>query len=142
MIERFRLPALVLFICAAAPAASFAEGAVAIGLPANVATDGVAIGHSDSHDTREGAERSAMALCRREEQGATRGLCKIVLNFKDQCVAVAVDPLFGTAGFGWAVADTSQAAGERALAMCRDSSTAERRNACKIDGAGCDGSAK
>lgn len=142
MQKRFRLPALVLLLWASAPAASFAEGAVALGLPANVATDGVAIGHSDSHDTKEGAERSAMDLCRREEQGPTKGLCKIVLNFRNQCVAVAVDPLFGTAGFGWAVADTRQAASERALMMCRDSSTPERRNACKIDGGGCDGTAK
>lgn len=142
MRTRFRLPALALVLWTASHAASLAEGAVALGLPANVATDGVAIGHSDSHDTREGAERSAMALCQREEQGATKGLCRIVLNFKDQCVAVAVDPLSGTAGFGWAVADTRQAAAERALALCRDSSMPERRNACKIDGGGCDGSAK
>lgn len=142
MLKHFRLPTLTVLLCVAVPAASLAEGAVALGLPANVATDGVAIGHSDSHDTKEGAERSAIDLCRREEQGPTKGLCRIVLNFRNQCVAVAVDPLFGTAGFGWAVADTRQAAGERALTMCRDSSTPERRNACKIDGGGCDGTAK
>lgn len=121
---------------------AFAEGAVAIGQPANVANDGIAIGYSYNHTDKPGAEQRAMAECRRQEEAGTKGLCKLVLNFRNQCVAVAVDPLAGTPGFGWSVADTAQAAAERALAMCRDTSPADRRQACKLDGDACDGTAK
>ena len=136
------LPSVIIAV-ATAPAA-LAEGAVALGRPASIVRDGVAFGWSIGHATPDEAERRALDECHRnpDAPGHTRRLCIVIQNFRNQCVAGALDPDAGTPGFGWAVADTAAVAAERALAMCRNSSPVNRKDFCRIASTGCDGTAK
>jgi hypothetical protein len=121
------------------PKPSGAEGAVAIGLPANVAKSGVALGYSTKHPTRERAEEVALEQCRTAPASkAVQSLCRIVQTFTDQCVAFAIDPATGTPGYGWAVADDKEAASDAALQMCVEKSNPSRRKFCKVTSATCD----
>jgi hypothetical protein len=118
-----------------------AEGALAVGLPADVAKAGLAVGWAVNHASREAAQSEALRRCReaREPPQATRDLCRIVESFDDECVAVALDPDAGTTGVGWAVAKTKDAAEASALEDCRQDSDGKRRAACRIALARCDG---
>jgi Domain of unknown function (DUF4189) len=94
-----------------------ADGAIAIGLPADVAKKGVAVGTSWGYPTVEAAEARALKECLAfmDAPPDTRALCKVVQTFKDQCFVVALDPKNGTPGFGWAVRPTMSAAEEAAM---------------------------
>jgi len=121
------------------PKPSGAEGAVAIGLPADVAKSGVAMGYATKHPTRQKAEEVALQQCRTAPAPRrVQELCEIVQNFHDQCVAFAIDPATGTPGYGWAVEDTKEAASNAALQMCIDKSSASRRKFCKVTSSTCD----
>src|ERR1700674_1170466 len=74
------------------PGLAVAEGALAIGLPNDVAKEGIALGWNTNSPTS---------------------------SFHDQCVAGAEDPDPGTPGVGWAVAADKKTAQQRALAMCK-----------------------
>jgi hypothetical protein len=52
---------------------------------------------------------------------------------------VALDPDAGTAGVGWAVAKSQDAADTAAMEDCRESTDEKRRAACRITLARCDG---
>jgi hypothetical protein len=121
-----------------------AAGAVALGLPSDVAKEGVSIFTQVDARTSEEAKTSALAGCKSNGAQAARDLCKIVVIFQNQCVAEALDPDDGTPGFGWAMAETSGEAKGQALANCRDTAGPTRQDACIIPDKGlwCDGSAK
>lgn len=121
-----------------------AAGAVALGLPSDVAKEGVSIFTQVDSRTSEEAKTSALAGCKSNGSQTARDLCKIVATFQNQCVAEALDPESGTPGFGWAMAQTSGEAKTQALANCRDTAGATRQDACIIPDKGlwCDGSAK
>jgi hypothetical protein len=137
---------LILFIvflsaCVALPATQgFAIGAVAVGVPGNVAKDGVAQGFSFDAKTEDGARATAMRFCQDVTKSSKEAvaLCKVVKVFHDQCVAGALDPKPGTPGFGWAVDDDKDGAEKAALAMCIDSAGVQRRKFCKIVASDCD----
>jgi len=118
-----------------------ADGALAVGLPADVAKQGLAVGWAINHATSKAAQAEALRRCRelKEPPQATRDLCRIVETFDDRCVAVAVDPDAGTAGVGWAVADSQRAAEQAAMEDCMEISGQKRRNDCRITLARCDG---
>jgi hypothetical protein len=139
-----RICGLALPLAVAIATTALAEGAVALGRPASIVRDGVAFGWSVGHATPGEAERRALEECHRNPDAPdhTRRLCIVIQNFRNQCVAGALDPDSGTPGFGWAIADTLKVAGERALAMCRNSSPPGRRDFCRIASTGCDGAAK
>jgi hypothetical protein len=126
-----------------------ADGALAIGLPADVARQGFAAGFKMNANDMEAARLAALASCH-EAAGASaeaKKLCTVVATFRDQCFAVAMDPADGTPGVGWAVAETSQLANQQALEQCRGSAGPKRRDYCEInprslDSHGCDGSAR
>jgi hypothetical protein len=128
----------------ALPGPAVAEGALAIGLPSDVAKDGIALGWNTNSPTAAEARQKALAGCRdvKNSTDAARALCKIVGTFHDQCVAGAEDPDAGTPGVGWAVAADKNAAEQQALAMCQAKSPPARRAACKVMTSGCDGAAK
>ena len=63
-------------------------------------------------------------------------------TFKNQCIAVAMDPADGTPGVGWAVAADLRTTEAEALAKCEATAGPGRRAACKVDSSGCDGTAK
>jgi Domain of unknown function (DUF4189) len=121
-----------------------AAGAVALGLPSDVAKEGVSIFTQVDARTSEEAKTSALAGCKSNGSQTARELCKIVATFQNQCVAEALDPENGTPGFGWAMAETSGEAKSQALANCRDTAGPTRQDACIIPDKGlwCDGSGK
>jgi Domain of unknown function (DUF4189) len=68
-----------------------------------------------------------MSLCVDSGTAVSSALCSVVATFQNQCVAVAIDPQVGTPGFGWAVADTEEAAGDEALSNCRQTAVDRRQ---------------
>jgi Domain of unknown function (DUF4189) len=126
------------------PGLAAAEGALAVGLPRDVTKDGIALGYSNNAATADEAREQALTKCRavKDSTDVARGLCRIVSNYHDQCVAGAEDPEAGTPGVGWAVAPDKDTAEQQALAMCQTKSPPARRTACKVMTSGCDGAAK
>jgi hypothetical protein len=122
-----------------------AEGALAIGLPANVSKDGFAYAYHIGKEPTDEARRSALKTCREPspvKSAAARALCTVIASFHDQCVAVAEDPQAGTPGVGWAIADSLRQAESEALAKCEATAGPGRRAACKVDNSQCDGTAQ
>lgn len=121
------------------PASVRADGALAIGLPSDVARDGVAFGWA-VRLPRADAERVALEQCR-SAQGvpdSARSLCRIFESFTDACVAVALDPEDGTPGFGWAIAPTKSGAEAQAMGDCRRTAGAARQAFCAVSVSDCD----
>lgn len=118
-----------------------ADGAIAIGLPADVAKDGVAFGWVVEATTRQNAEREALKQCHefREATESTRALCAVMRAFKNECVVIAMDPEAGTSGIGWAILPTRAAAETKAMADCRATAGRAREKFCQVAIARCDG---
>lgn len=117
-----------------------ADAALAVGLPTDVAKQGLAMGYALNYPTKETAQAEALKRCRefKDAPEATRSLCKIVENFRDRCVAVALDPDSGTTGLGWAVAKKQELAEEIAMEKCVDTAGRKRRDFCRITLTRCD----
>jgi hypothetical protein len=79
-----------------------AAGAVALGEPADIAKDGVAIFTQVNAANAKIAKERALAGCKAlpNSSNTSKALCKIVATFENQCVAQALDPQNGTPGFG------------------------------------------
>lgn len=122
------------------PAVAAAHGALAVGLPPDVAKAGVALGYSYNQANRDAAEARALKEClsNRDSPPATRALCRVIETFSRRCVAIALDPEDGTPGVGWAVDTPQKAAEESALARCQDTAGASRRAFCKVMLVHCD----
>ncbi len=130
-----------------APAAAAATaGALAVALPADVAKSGFSYGYSNNYADAAQASSHALDACRTTKDAAKdanlRSLCKVVQNYSNQCVAVAMDPAAGTPGVGWAVENDLQSAERKALGQCQDTAGPGRRAACVVDHSACDGSAR
>lgn len=138
---RARLAAAVLAFVALVPASAQADGAIAIGLPSDVARNGVAVGTSWNYSTPEGARARALEECLSfpDASADTRKLCKVVQSFVRECVAVALDPDAGTPGFGWAVASPQSAAEDVAMQACRKTAGVSRQKFCRVTTTRCDG---
>ena len=125
---------------------SAADGALAIGLPPDVARDGFIFGFVTNGSSSEEARAAALEECRKPDPtkpSAILPLCTIVESFRDQCVAVAMEFPAGTPGVGWAVAPNLRQAEAAALNKCK--ATAKlggRRYGCTVTDTGCDGAAK
>jgi uncharacterized protein DUF4189 len=133
--------ACVAALAAIRPSLAVADGAIAVGLPKDVARQGVALGTSWNYDSPEGARARALQECLsfQDAPADTRKLCKVVQTFKGACVAVALDPQAGTPGVGWAVAPTRYDADTSAMQKCKDTAGAGRQQFCKITSSRCDG---
>lgn len=131
---------IVLTVAVISPGPVLAEGALAIGLPADVAKDGVAFGYAVSFASQEKAQATAMHHCRttKESSDAARALCRVVETFRGGCVAISMDPQAGTPGVGWALAATKPEAEQRALQACIATAGEARRGACQISISVCD----
>jgi hypothetical protein len=148
--RRWRSAATVLAACLivgalAWPNRGAAEGALAVGLPADVAKEGFAFGYALDKANADEARAAALADCRTESPGVDKraqALCAPVGSFRNQCFAVAMDPKDATPGVGWAIAANKPAASRAALAKCVETAGADRRDACKVTHAECDESAK
>lgn len=120
---------------------ALADGALAIGLPANVAQEGVAMGYAVNHKTRAEAEARALQECK-QSPGApesTRELCKVIQSFSSECVSIAMDPGDGTPGVGWAVTASRQTAETTAMARCLETAGPDRQQFCQTQVTRCDG---
>ena len=110
---------------------------MAIGLPGDVAKEGVAIGWVINSDSERTAHERALRGCLdfKDAPATTRALCKVIKTFRGECVAIALDPEAGTPGVGWAVAVSMQAAETDALAACVSTAGAARQQALQGHGA-------
>jgi Domain of unknown function (DUF4189) len=139
--------ALALF-CGGAlgPSQSLATGALAVGLPPDVAKGGFTYGYSNNNTDSNQAEAKALNACRTTKDAANdanlRSLCKVLQDYSNQCIAVTMDPAAGTPGVGWAVTGDLLSAERQALGKCMDTAGPGRRAACVVDHSGCDGNAK
>jgi hypothetical protein len=128
------------------PSQSRADGALAVGLPADVVKGGFTYGYSNNNPDANHAEAKALDACRTTKDAANdvklRSLCKVIQDYSNQCVAVAMDPAAGTPGVGWAVAKDLLTAERQALGKCMDTAGPSRRAACVVDHSSCDGNAK
>jgi hypothetical protein len=117
------------------------EGALALGIPKSVASDGFAFGYSIKKDTPSSAREDALRRCQNTEEGskAARALCRIVETFSGKCLAIAMDPKAGTPGIGWSIDDDILSAEARAMSQCRATAGADREGFCKVDKSACDG---
>lgn len=131
--------AAIILAASLLPATARAEGAIALGLPSDVARDGVAVGWAVRLPAGQ-ASGVALQQCRTvtDAPPATRELCRIVRIFTDGCIAVAIDPGDGTPGFGWAIAATKGEADAVAMRACQETAGADRRGFCQISASDCD----
>jgi hypothetical protein len=130
-----------------APMPAAAWGALAVGVPNNVAKDGFAYGINSNAPTEELAREKAISTCRGTEANATvhsqssdpaKALCTVVTAFQHQCAVVAEDPAAGTPGIGWAVAASLDVATQQAMDNCKATAGATRQQYCKRDAYNCD----
>ena len=130
----------------APPATAATAGALAVALPADVAKSGFSYGYSNNNADAAHAQAAALNACRTTKDASNdanlRSLCKVVLNYANQCIAVAMDPAAGTPGVGWAVANDLKSAERQALGKCEDTAGPGRRAACVVDHSACDGNAR
>jgi hypothetical protein len=139
------LPALFLAATMLQSCPAAAEGALAVGLPKDVAKDGFAYGYSTGKADTKTARDAALDLCRKPADNRSvqaRALCAVVGTFNNQCVAVAMDPGTGTPGVGWAIAGDLASAQAGAIAQCKATAGALRREFCTVDHSHCEGTAK
>ncbi len=145
MRDRIILGAMALAAILAQVDHCVAAGAVAVGVPSDVAKQGVSVGTVTNYKTMDEAKSKAVANCKLTGSAISKALCKVVVTFQNKCVATTIDPRVGTPGYGWAIADTSQAASKKAMANCRDSDGPALKSGCQLGGTHpilCDGSAK
>jgi hypothetical protein len=124
---------------------SIAAGALAVGVPANVAKQGFAYGFVNNKASANDASATALSTCRKPspvKSDPARALCAVINTYHDQCVAVAEDPQAGTPGIGWAIAGDLHTAEAQALSNCEATAGPGRRAACIVDHSQCDGTAK
>jgi uncharacterized protein DUF4189 len=133
--------ALLLATVCGAPDGARADAALAIGQPADVAKQGLAVGWAVDYGSRPAAEAEALARCRGfgEAPPATRDMCRVVTTFSDTCLAVAFDPEAGTTGLGWGVHKDRDWAEDAAMEKCAEASAPKRREACRVAVVRCDG---
>jgi uncharacterized protein DUF4189 len=128
------------------PSVSFADGALAIGLPGGDPRNGFVAG-LDVNMPADRARAEALKDCRGVDVQRTnraRSQCKIVETFQNQCANTAFngDRETPSTGVGWGVGPDSATADRRALAMCENMRSGRGRP-CKPDGEPfCDGDAK
>ena len=106
-----------------------------------VAKQGIAMGYALNYASKEAAQAEALKRCRafRDAPQATRDICKIVENFRDRCMAIALDPEAGTTGLGWAVAeDPATGRRDRRRASAPTRPARKRRDFCRITFTRCD----
>jgi len=135
------MPIALLAVLPFLPHPAAADGAVAVGVPASVTQSGYAYGRTTNSPAAAVASEHALNNCRTAKDATqeAKDLCIVVMTFKNQCIALALDPKAGTPGAGWAVAPTKDAAEMQAMAQCIGTAGSDRRNFCTISDSACDG---
>ncbi len=135
------LVAAALFGTAPFSGRAAADGALAVGLPEDVAKTGFAFGWSTNRASGQEARQAALDFCRKAKDASAgaQKLCRVFGSFKGQCVAVAMDPKDGTPGVGWAMSTEKAWAEAEALDACRETAGPNRQGECKLSASACDG---
>jgi hypothetical protein len=117
-----------------------ADGALAISQMKDIAKSGLAIGLSSNYAGKDEARTRALDECHAFANApkATRDTCAVILSFRDQCVAISLDPKDGTPGFGWAAADKKEVAQSESLARCVATAGKSRQKFCQNSLVRCD----
>ena len=117
-----------------------ADGALVLGIPTDIANDGFSYGYRVNAPSPKEARDTAFDACRNNKIApeSARSLCTMVANFRNECVAIAMDPKDGTPGYGVAIAADKATAEDRALGFCRATAGKRRQEFCKIDALACD----
>src|SRR5262249_49188523 len=136
--------AALVVVCVLACSPALADGALAIGFPSNVTKDGFAAGFAYNSADPEKARSTAMERCRTTKSApdSAKSLCMVIGTFRNECVAIAMDPKDGTPGVGFAIATDKETAEARALAFCAATAGKTRQGFCTIQGSQCDKSDK
>ncbi len=114
-----------------------ADGVLALGVPDDIAADGVAIGVAVRLTTQLATDE-ALSQCKLADvKASTKALCAVVGHFVNQCASVAYNPADGTPGFGWAIEADLASAEAGALKSCEAADGG--RGACIVGGSACDG---
>jgi hypothetical protein len=134
-------PVLLAAALQAAAGPAGAEAALAVGQPADVAKQGVAVGWAVDYADKVAAEVEALARCRgfKDAPQAARDACRIVESVRDACLAVALDPDRGTTGVGWGAHKNREWAEDAAMERCAEASSPRRRASCQVALVRCDG---
>lgn len=121
-----------------------ADGALALGIPANVAKDGFSYGWAYDHPSTNAAKEAALKACKTNDEGSSQAkkLCRIYDSFVGRCAAIAMDPKAGTPGVGWAIDDDRAGSEKSALANCKVTAGEDREDFCEISRSICDGEKK
>ncbi len=128
--------AFVGLLLAAGPAAS--EGAFAVGSTGDVVGKGMAFGWSYNYATKGEAIDAAMRTCRESGASDASAQCMVIATYRNECLAVAIDPPLGWRGAGWAIHIDRATAEQRALDGCRATAGPDRRHACRLEEIECD----
>ena len=132
---------LMLLVAAlAVPSPAAAEGAYAVGVPKDVANDGLAYGRNVGSKTKEIAASEALKTCRSapDSSPAAQHLCAVVSSFHGLCLAAALDPAPNPRGGGAAVGATTAEAAAGAMADCLATAGVDRQAFCKVMDSICD----
>jgi uncharacterized protein DUF4189 len=131
-----------------------ADGAIAEGIAPGGVAKGYGISIRVDRPDRDTARADALAGCKKGPEKTAAGAaldsgnakarsrCEVVTTFTNKCAAIALDPKDATPGAGWATGDTKKEADDEALARCRSTAGASRRDFCKVIDQLCDGTAK
>jgi hypothetical protein len=119
---------------------AIAAGALAIGEPADVAKEGLALSIARDYATEAEASAAALEACRKYDgvPATTTALCKVVRTFKYECVVTAYDPEPSTTGWGFGVGITRFTAEDQAMQECRTRAGVDRAKFCKPNTPICD----
>jgi hypothetical protein len=149
MTAKIILAAVLLAASVGWASTSLAEGAFAVGMPEGNPSKGFRWSAQVNKPDMAAATSAAMTDCRASRNPKVGAACLLIASFADQCVAIAVsgdpDPAPVSAA-GWAVASSSDAAIDRAIALC-ELVRKGRGQKCVLDGGRdnallCDGKAK
>jgi len=135
-LARAALAAAAVLLLASGPAVS--DGAFAVGSTGDVVGKGMAFGWSSNYATKAEAVAAAMRLCGESRSGEAAAQCMVVATFRNECLAVAIDPGKGTPGAGWAIHPDQATAEQRALDSCKATAGPGRRGACVLQRTSCD----
>jgi hypothetical protein len=126
--------------------ASYAEGALAVGLPSNSPRNGFAYGVAFNQTVDE-APSKALSDCRGvdvRDTSKARAACKVIETFRNQCVNISLngDRNTPSSAVGWGIGPDTATANSRAQTMCETMRAGKGRE-CHLDGEPvCDGDAK
>lgn len=139
MVGNSRVTLGVLAVLLIGVGSASADGAFVVGSTGNLGDDGIAMGYTVNASSSADAVSTATQRCREFDAPKANKRCKVAATFRNECLAVALDPTPGMNGTGWSFGPSKPAAEGRALAVCRATANPGRESACVILASVCDG---